>query len=194
MVTGPDNNIINDALTRPNLSPMGRFQQISEIVSKLLIPGEKIDTETYEALGSPLMLLIGNSRLNLHAMRLRPADYQSIGTVSQPGLSAILNYLPITEHDPVTCDMIAAVKIATVAAPSDRRDNIWVTDLPRLTEAGFEVFYTPVKTNPLHVRLIWEDYSLIEFPVQGDIPEIPDEVLRTLKGAFTKLKKLKEQC
>lgn len=191
-----DPGLLEGALTRPDLSLQARFQQYSEIAETVLIPGEEINTSTWEALGRPYILLVGNNNINLGALTLKPQDYQSIGGLVIPGKSALLDFeglhalaKPIAEIS-VGKDVINLVKTATMGKDSNRFDNLWVATLDEIHNAGFKIFYAPVRTNKLHVRIIWGEHTNLEFPFMGELPIVPEENILKLIEAFKRIMKI----
>lgn len=180
-------NLLEESLTKPDLSPEARFQQMGQVAERLLKSGQEIDQDTYEALGRPGIILVGNSQLNLGAVKLRSRDYQAIGTILAPGKSCLFNFLRLESQ--VTQQMVYIVKKNTLGENADRRDNIWVTDLYSIRLAGFRLFYAPVSTNKLHLRIVWEGYDNIQFPTIEDLPEIPEQAQNALIAAFRKIPK-----
>lgn len=189
-------HILEENLTRPNLSLEARFQQYSEIVDKLLIPGEEIDNDTYEALGNPSIMFVGNPTLNTNAFALRPRDYQSIGELNIPGRSALLDFTgsyTAAGTFTVNKEMINVVKLNTVNVGVTRSDNLWVTTLQAVHNSNFSVYYAPVSTNKLHLRIVWNGHKYLEYPYPSELPPVDEEDLEKLTKAFTKIAKIKDE-
>lgn len=185
-------------LSRSNISYEARFQQYSDIASKVLIPSEEINESTYEALGKPYILFVGNPRLNLNSFTLRPRDYQSIGNLHIPGRSSLFDFLgtsklgkPIEELT-ASPKMIQIVKKNTLNQDSTRSDHLWVANLEDIQNAGFKVYYAPVSTNKLHLRIVWAKHAELEYPYMEEVPAIPEEDTYKLIGAFRKIAKFKD--
>lgn len=183
-----EGNLLEESLTKANLSPEGRFQQMGKSAEGLLKSGQEIDQDTYEALGRPGIILVGNSLLNLNAIKLRSRDYQAIGTILAPGKSCLFNFLPLQSE--VTQAMVSIVKKNTLGENGDRRDHVWMTDLDSIRLAGFRLYYAPVSTNKLHLRIVWEGYDNIQFPTIEALPEIPESAQIALIGAFRRIPKV----
>jgi hypothetical protein len=173
--------------TGEEFSPQRRFQNIESASQLLLNPGEEVDSRTISTLGYPGVLLVGNSRLNSEALTLRDVDFQAIGPLRFPGKSVMFDFLDIPGHGfKVGRDGREIVIQRSFGKGADRHDAIYFTDLDSILGAGFKLFYAPVKTNGLHLRIVYEPFTRLSYPALK-VPEIPKDNLHNLQQIWKKV-------
>lgn len=169
------------------LPAMRLFQLREAAFQKILYPGERIDISTWEALNSPAIVIIGNSQLKPDHFLLRPADYQAIGHLVYPGKSAMFDFTEIEASGGVVRKEAMDVFVQrSFGKKADRRDNLYHASVPDINTAGYEVFFGPVKTNGLHLRLVWKEHLSLEYPVLDTLPPIPESGRRALLSVWKK--------
>lgn len=176
--------------TSEGFSPQRKFQLVESAVTRLLTPGQEVDYGTSRALSDMGVLLVGNNRLRPDQLQLRGIDYQMAGGVVMPGKSAVFDFLGVPNNsyriDKKEKDIVTQ---RTVGKSSDRHDGIYFAHVPSIEAAGFKVYYAPVTTNGLHLRIVYQPYTRMSFP-SFDIPPIPEQALSDLASSWTKLREV----
>ncbi len=168
------------------LSPQRKFQLAEEAAKKLLDPGKIIDVDAQRTLGFSSILIVGNSQLSLDSLRLRGRDYQSIDSLVYPGKSGVLDFMNIEKTGMASKAERNVVTTRTFGKATDRHDSLYIAKISDVTEAGFSVYYTPVKTNFIHVRIVDNQMINMEYPLMSEV-NLPDYHLEKLKDTFIKV-------
>lgn len=169
-------------------SAQRRFQNMEPVVERLLVPGQEIDMAACEMINCPGILLVGNSHLKSDSFKLRGVDHQAIGPLVYPGKSAVLDFLNIPGHDfKVNKDGREVVVQRTFGKRSDRHDSVYYGELSDILGAGYKLYYAPVSTNRLHVRLVWGSHTELQYPVMSGLPEISDRDLDRIRSIWRKV-------
>ncbi len=183
---GLDND--NRGNGQQEFSAQRRFQNMEPVVRQLLTPGQEIDLAACQTISCPGILLVGNSHINSDVFKLRGVDHQSIGPLVYPGKSAVLDFLDIPGHNfTITKDGREVVTQRTFGKSSDRHDSVYYGELPDILGAGYKLYYAPVNTNGLHVRLIWGPHTELQYPVMSGLPEIPGRDLDRIRNVWKKV-------
>ncbi len=67
----------------------------------------------------------------------------------------------------------------------DRRDNLYISPIQRFWEKGFTAYWSPIQTNPLHIRLVHESalndnpQTVDDTPWRQLLPEIFQKIPKT---------------
>ncbi|MBI4100012.1 hypothetical protein HY440_03320 [Candidatus Microgenomates bacterium] len=175
--------------TGEGFSAMRWFQEAEKALSEVLEPGAELDNETWERLGRPDVLFVGNSRLSPEYFSLRGVDYQTVGPLVYPGKSCLLDFLDIRQNQmTLTKAGREVITQRTFGKWADRRDNAYIAAVPQINYAGYKVFYAPVKGNELHLRLVWEGHLGYDYPVLTDLPNVPADVRIAMASIWAKAK------
>lgn len=168
-------------------SPMRLFQEAQRYCRGALINGQKIDPETARKLGITDVIFFGNNLVRPDQLTLRPADYQAIGDFVMPGRSALLDFLDIRGKGvSITTAGKDIVSQISFGKNAKRQDRVYIISIENIEAAGYSVYFAPTKTNGLHVRLVYNPHTSLEYPVMTTLPEIPLEAREALIAAFEK--------
>ena len=169
-----------------HFAPERRFQLAEEAARKLLVPGEIINRDAQDAIGFGHVLIVGNSNLNIDSLRLRGRDYQSIGNLAYPGKSGVLDFVGASTSGKASKSERNVVTTRTFGKETDRHDSLYMASIPAINNAGFEVFYAPVRTNLIHVRIVHRDALNLQYPLMSEFNLREDDLTR-LKESFIKI-------
>lgn len=168
-------------------SPQRWFQEAEKTLDFLLAPGVEMDKQVNEELDDPDIIFLGNSLLKPENFSLRGVDYQAIGPLLYPGKSLMFDFLNIRGSSmALTAAARDIITQRTYGKSSDRRDSVYVASIPAINAAGYKVYYAPVKGNELHLRLVWGGHLRFDYPVLGDLPEIPENARKAIASVWTK--------
>jgi hypothetical protein len=177
--------------------PTDILQEKGQEVFTRLGFGEEITIGEWLRLGRPPICIVSNSVLRPDKFKLRNQDNLPLESphshssrkkkeiFSIAGKSCQLDITGLTKSGTFTCDQRDLFTQAIFGKPSTREDYVFTTDLGKLHEAEYRIFYVPVFRNLLHLRLVWERH-LIENTSQR--PVSPPE--RTLNRLTAKWKKV----
>ena len=153
-----------------------------------MYPGEEVTVDLWETLESPDILLVGNSQLKPEHFLLRHADYQAIGGLAYPGKSALFDFLDVRQNGlQVPKAGRDVVSQRTFGKNSDRRDNVYIASLPDILAVGYRVYYAPVSSNGLHLRLVYGPHAGYVYPVMDTLPDVAPESRQAISQIWTKV-------
>lgn len=153
--------------------------------------GAQISQDHLNRLGQIDIACIENSALNTNSFKFRSRDRLPIGSVTYPGKSAFVDPTRFLNTD--FCNLppnlvrlqIERLRQSLFGVEYDRRDNLYIAPLQKFWEYGFTAFWSPIQTNPLHVRLVHEsalddDPRFVDdTPWKQFLPEIFQKVPKT---------------
>lgn len=172
-------------------NPTAFFDSESLRIGKLLEHGQEITIVDEIKMGIRSIMLVGNSKLNPENFSLRSKDYQAIPPLVYPGKSAMLDFLRLDKRGTIYPKEKNLVSQLTFGKDSDRKDGIYIAEISAINEAGFEIYFAPVKTNGLHIRLVYQPFTSLDYPVLNDLPSIPKYPLERLTQIWRKVRLLK---
>jgi len=165
------------------------YQKRVEIAHQCMCPGQQIDRETWNMLGCPGVMLVGNTKLNPDRFILRQPDYRDMDNLPFAGKSATLDFCDIQLQDmKISRDQWKVIVEKTFGKSPDRRDAIYVAALPNITEIGYCVFFAPTYQNGLHVRLVWGEHTTNRSPQVDKLSPVPTWAHVALTRIFQKAK------
>lgn len=173
-----------------NTNPTALFEFENQRLAKSLKPGQEITPEVAEKLEVKDILFIGNSKLKPTDFSLRSLDFQSIDQLKFPGKSAMLDFLRLAQQGYITKSQRNEVTRRTFGKEqAGRLDYVFTASISNLYSEGFKIFYAPVKTNGLHIRIVYGQHLNLQYPVLGNFPETPRFALEKLAHVWRRLKR-----
>lgn len=159
---------------------------MENIVPRLLNPGIEITDDIDALLGYPGVILVGNSRLDPKMFSLRSVDCLPIGELDYPGKSCMFDFLNLCNTPGITENGRDVVTQRAFGKDSDRRDCVYVATLDSIHSAGYLVFYAPVRTNVLHLRLVYGEHVELTHSGSNQLLAIPEGNLRAIAAVWNK--------
>lgn len=171
-----------------NFSPMRRFQEAEKRCLKVLRIGDELTEAVVDMCGNPNILMVGGTQLHPSDFTLLLQDYQAVGPVVYPGKSCMFDFLGLS--DVVENKELDIILQRTYGGNTRGKNTVYVAQVPGLQEKGFRIFYTPVRGNGLHLRMVYSDHMSMTYPLLDKLSELPPEVLEGLIEEWKSLETL----
>jgi hypothetical protein len=164
--------------------PQSLFMAQEKLAQQVLRPGQRLTKCDLSALDTTEIIMIGNSKIKPEHLKLRGRDFRDEGGTKFPGKSAVIDFMGIARVEVVNKNVREMLCQRIFGKCGDRRDCVYHTSLGNIEACNFAIYYAPVKSNLLHVRLVYLPHTKPEY--KGAYDDVSEFHLKRLANCWRK--------